>query len=115
MRMFKDETEARFQPRWEEHRKSIPEAEQYRHIASFRCVVAKELYDEAPADVKKLVDTERMKGRRSAAATTTDEEDGEEGEGGAPEMDAEAKEAKAAAQAEKKVKDDLQRATDCQV
>lgn len=107
MKMFRSETEAIFDKRWEEERKSYPEEEQYRYVAKHRNIVAKELYDAATPAVKKLVDDERMKGRQQAASA---EEESSEGDEEGENMGEDAKEAKLVAQAEKKVKADNEQA-----
>lgn len=107
MKMFKEEMEAAFEERWEVHRKSYPEEEQYRHIASYRNVVAKDLYNAAPLEIRNRVDAERKKGRTKAASS--DEESSEE-----EDADAENDEAKAVLQAEKKAKQDHEQALEYQ-
>lgn len=110
MVMFRAEMDDVFSKRWDEHRKTIPTEEQHRHVAKYRNVVAKELYDAAPVEVRNRVDAERMKkkGPDVEMEDSSEEEDEEEEEEG--EMGEQAKEAKAAAQAEKKSKEDLAQA-----
>lgn len=121
--MFRDETEAVFKPRWEEHRQTIPEEDQYRFVVAFRTKIARELYDAAPPDVRERVDAERMKGRPKTGAENVDESGSDSDEEG--ELDGETKEAKAAkaeakaetkaaTRAEKQLQDDLDQANEYQ-
>lgn len=108
MVMFRNEFNKVFDVRWEEHRKTLPQGQENRYIAAYRNKVAKEMYEAAPAEVKKCVDEERMKGKKKKVLESESSEEDVEEEA---EMESTAKEAK---QVEKRLRADREQAQEYQ-